>query len=112
MPLDVRLAGAQQVRFAVGTRPEAQQNFGGRRTIGLHWPLLRPLGICPVGQQVPVEVIWLVRQQVVPVEVYPSGQQFGSVEPGKHLRTGGGRLAHLPLMTMLGQQTWRLLEFV
>jgi hypothetical protein len=35
---------------------------------GWHWLLLEPEGVCPSGQQTPVDVIWLARQQDFPVD--------------------------------------------
>jgi len=52
----------------VGIFPAAQQIGGvtGGTTIFSHRLLFGPLGACPVGQQMPVEVIWLARQQELP----------------------------------------------
>ncbi|MBV8439233.1 MAG: hypothetical protein JO312_01490 [Hyphomicrobiales bacterium] len=66
-PVVVTFAGAQQAPLAVGMRPEAQQSGPiGIRKIGLHSLLLGPLGICPAGQQTPVEVTLPARQQAPP----------------------------------------------
>ncbi|MGC1559522.1 MAG: hypothetical protein WA820_06715 [Bradyrhizobium sp.] len=53
----------------VGILPGAQHIGGviGGMTIFSHWLLFGPLGICPTGQQMPVEVAWLARQQDFPI---------------------------------------------
>jgi hypothetical protein len=68
-PLVVTFPGLQQAPLPVGTRPDAQQ-LGpiGILMIGRHCALLAPPGVCPLGQQTPVEVIWLARQQDLPVD--------------------------------------------
>ena len=69
IPVVVTLAGAQQAPLAVGMRPEAQQSGPiGTWKIGPHSLLFGPLGVCPVGQQTPVEVILLARQQAPPAD--------------------------------------------
>jgi hypothetical protein len=69
-PFDVTFAAAQHAPLRAGTWP-AEQHCGfvliGMSTIELHWLLFGPLGACPLGQQMPVDVIWLARQQEPPV---------------------------------------------
>jgi hypothetical protein len=69
-PLVVTFAGAQHAPLAVGI-PDAQHCGPGGSLIGMmmmltHWLLLGPLGACPAGQQMPVEVTLLARQQAPP----------------------------------------------
>jgi hypothetical protein len=69
MPVDVTLAAAQHDPFRAGIWP-AEQHCGfvliGMITIGWHWLLFGPLGACPLGQQMPVDVIWLATQHEPP----------------------------------------------
>jgi hypothetical protein len=53
----------------VGIFPCAQHIGGttGGMTIFSHWLFFGPLGACPAGQQMPVEVTALVRQQELPI---------------------------------------------
>jgi hypothetical protein len=69
-PLVVTLAGGQHLPLAVGI-PEAQHCGPGGSLIGMitifsHWLLFGPLGVSPAGQQTPVEVTLLERQQAPP----------------------------------------------
>lgn len=59
MPFDVKLAGLQQLPSRAGMRPPVQEHCfpGGVWTIGKQRSLCGPLGFCPAGQQMPVEVI-------------------------------------------------------
>jgi hypothetical protein len=67
-PLVVTFAGGQHLPLAVGM-PDAQHCGPiGMRTILSHWLLFGPLGACPAGQQIPVEVSLLARQHELPVE--------------------------------------------
>jgi len=71
---------------------------------GLHWSLFGPLGVCPAGQQTPLVVSWLSRQQVLPAGLYPLAQQFGSVELGEQPGCIGVPPMHWPsLSTPPGQ---------
>ena len=68
-PLDVTFAGGQHAPLPVGMRPAVQQRGPiGTRMIRLHWLLFGPPGAWPAGQQTPVEVILLARQQELPVD--------------------------------------------
>jgi hypothetical protein len=70
MPVDVTFAAGQHAPFRAGIWP-AEQHCGlaliGMSTIELHWLLFGPLGACPLGQQIPFDVIWRARQQEPPV---------------------------------------------
>ena len=59
----------RRATLAAGGRNARAQHCGpiGTRTIGLHSLLFGPPGACPAGQQTPVEVILLARQQEVPI---------------------------------------------
>jgi hypothetical protein len=62
-------AAGQHVPSPAGIRPDAQHRGPiGMRVIATHWFLFGPLGVCPLGQQALVDVIWLARQQEPPVE--------------------------------------------
>jgi hypothetical protein len=70
-PVVVTLAGAQHLPLIpTGMRPLAQHcpppMWIGGIIITEHWALFGPLGTCPLGQHVPVEVIWLARQHEPP----------------------------------------------
>jgi hypothetical protein len=67
---------------------------------GWHWSLFGPLGVCPAGQQIPVVVSWLSRQQVLPAGLYPLAQQFGSVELGEQPGCIGFPPPHLPSLNV------------
>ena len=65
-PVVVTFAGEQQAPLAVGMRPEAQHSGPiGTWKIGWHAFWSGP-GASPAGQQTPVEVTWLARQQEPP----------------------------------------------
>ena len=68
-PLDVTLAIGQQAPLPAGMLPEMQHcGPGGMLAIGAHALLSAPLGASPRGQQRPVEVVWLARQQDLPLD--------------------------------------------
>lgn len=63
----VTFAAAQHLPPPVGMSPGPQQRGPiGIRMGGLHCVLFGPLGTCPLGQHIPVEVIWLAKQQEFP----------------------------------------------
>jgi hypothetical protein len=66
IPVVVTFAGAQHAPLPVGIRPEAQQSGPiGTWKIGWHAFWSGP-GASPAGQQTPVEVTLLARQQEPP----------------------------------------------
>jgi hypothetical protein len=68
-PLDVTFAIGQQAPSPAGILPETQHcGPCGMLTFGEHSLLLGPLGASPRRQQTPVEVIWLPRQQDLPLD--------------------------------------------
>ena len=90
-PLVVTFAGEQQAPLAVGMRPDAQHSGPtGMWKIGWHVFLSGP-GASPVGQQTPVEVTLLVRQQAPPARTYPTAQTGHPVlaDPGWQFGVGG-----------------------